>query len=243
MTKELDPKQVVRKNAIEAHDWEYREDAEYLYKMAVLFRDRLIDPIARIDRSQMPDPVIAFDDARNNKVLADYTLGRNAEGLLDVITMNTENYENGVFKYGRWAQLEVLLHEQIHLWQQRVGKDPIRPDSRTGHNKEFVDKCESIGLHPRSGRGSHSKVADGAFAVLMSELGISRPDDVPREDKRDWFKDDKPKGRSTLNKWSCGCQNVRVGTKDFFAVCVKPECGHVFVKLDGQEHTVYQSPE
>lgn len=98
MPKELDPKPIVRKNAIEAHDWEYREDAEYLYKMAVVFRDRLIDPIARIERSQMPDPVIAFDDLRNNKVLADYTIGRNAEGLLDAITFNTANYSDSFWK-------------------------------------------------------------------------------------------------------------------------------------------------
>jgi len=77
----FDPKPAIRRNAENARDWKFHEDAEYLYGMAVLFRDRLIDPIARIDRSQMPDPVISFDNLRNNRTLAAYTLHRNAQGF------------------------------------------------------------------------------------------------------------------------------------------------------------------
>ena len=63
--------------------------------------------------------------------------------------------------------------------------------------------------------------ADGVFAQLMEELGIERPDDVPRmkEMKIDWFKflsdlDGKEsKGRTALKKWCCPeCgMNVRMG--------------------------------
>ena len=184
----FDPKPAIKKNAESARDWEYSEDAKYLYGIAVIFRDRLIDPIARIDRSQMPDPVISFDDLRNNKTLAAYTVSRNAQGLLDEITFNTAHYvqEDGkmVWSYGRWAQLETLLHEQIHLWQQRVGKSPVKP-GRSHHNKEFVNKCEGLGLHPMPYVGCHVAVADGVFAQLMAELGIPRPDDVPRENERE----------------------------------------------------------
>jgi hypothetical protein len=74
----------------------------------------------------------------------------------------------------------------------------------------------------------------------MKELGIPKPDDVPRaEGKRDYFRPEKEKGRSTLTKWSCGCQNVRVGTKDFDATCNR--CGSVFVKIDGKVHNIYKS--
>src|SRR5690349_5610508 len=88
----FDPKPAIKKNAESARDWEYSEEARFLYGMAVIFRDRLIDPIARIDRSQMPDPVISFENLRNNKTLATYTISRNAQGLLDEITFNTAHY-------------------------------------------------------------------------------------------------------------------------------------------------------
>jgi hypothetical protein len=64
-------------------------------------------------------------------------------------------------------------------------------------------------------------VADGVFAKLMDELGIERPDDVPRMEGRkiDWFKllkdqeGKETKGKSTLKKWCCPeCgMNVRMG--------------------------------
>ena len=141
----FDPKPAIKKNAESARDWEFSEDAKYLYGMAVIFRNQLIDPIARIDRSQMPDPIISFDDLRNNKTLASYTITRNAQGLLDEITFNTAHYDQQdgtmVWKYGKWAQLESLLHEQIHLWQQRVGRirsnqgDPITTKSSSKNAK------------------------------------------------------------------------------------------------------------
>lgn len=242
----FDPKPAIKKNAETARDWEFSEDAKYLYEIAVIFRNRLIDPIARIERSQMPDPVISFDDLRNNKTLAAYTLNRNAQGLLDEITFNIAHYtqEDGkmIWKYGRWAQLETLLHEQIHLWQQRVGNNPVKP-GRSHHNKEFVEKCESLGLHPMPNIGCHIAVADGAFAQLMREMGIDRPDDVPREKgkKMDWFKPEKEKGKSTLKKWECGCgQKIRVGKDDWpGAVC--KSCGTEYVKNDGLSQVVYQA--
>src|SRR3990172_8601930 len=88
-----DPKPEIRKNAEIARDWEYSEEARYLYGMAVLFRDRFLDPVLHTDRGRLPDPVISFDDLRNRKVLAAYTLHRNPQGLLDEITFNTAHYE------------------------------------------------------------------------------------------------------------------------------------------------------
>lgn len=124
------------------------------------------------------------------------------------------------WRFGKWAQLETLLHEQVHLWQQNFGEDPVRP-GRIYDNKEFVDKCESLGLHPMPGKGCHVAVADGVFAKLMGELGVDRPDDVPSMEgmKIDWFKliegegGKERKGRSILKKWCCPeCgMNVRMG--------------------------------
>ena len=241
----VDPQPEVRRNAEKASGWEYKEEAAYLYEKAVALRERLIDPIARIDRGQLPDPVIGFENLRNYKVLAIYMLERDAVGLNCRIDFNTEHYisEKGklVWRWGRWAQLETLVHEYVHLWEQQVGK--FRP----GHGIQFFEKMESMGLHPMPGIGCHIKVADEPFALIMKEWGIPRPDDVPKDNVNiDWFKllDGKEvKGRSSLSKWSCGCQNIRVGTKEFSGRCTKPECGNVFIKMDGVNETIYQTNE
>lgn len=220
------PQPEVRKNAETATDWEYSEEAKYLYRMAVLFRERLIDPIARIDRSQMPDPIISFSNLRNLNTLAACRLTRNPQGLLYEITFNTEHYievdEKIAWRFGQWALLETLAHELVHEWQQTVGKDPVKP-GKVYHNKEFVEKCESIGLHPKIGEGYHLQLADGPFAILMKELGVSPPDlsQKPLDINWDWFKwlldvrGKKPKGKSSLTKWECPeCGlKVRMGIK------------------------------
>lgn len=114
----------------------------------------------------------------------------------------------------------------VHLWQQNFGQHPV---TRNYHNREFVGKCEQLGLHPRVGTGAHWKPADGAFAQLMAENQIQRPTQVvvPKEERKNWWDLGKKerKGRSTLSKWSCGCQNVRVGTKEFHARCTR--CGKI----------------
>ena len=80
---EFDPKPEIRRNAENAVDWEYHEEAEYLYGMANLFKDRFLDPILHTDRGRLPDPVISFKVLSKRKTLAAYTLHRNAFGLLD----------------------------------------------------------------------------------------------------------------------------------------------------------------
>jgi len=252
----IDPKPTIRKNAENAHDWEYVEEAKYLYDLAVLFKNRFLDPILHTDRGRLPDPVISFDNLRNRRTLATYTLHRNAQGLLDEITFNTAHYqdEDGkrVWIWGRWAQLETLLHEQVHLWQENFGKHKHKP-GRVAHDKEFIEKCESLGLHPMPVVGCHIAVADGVFAGLMEELGILRPDDVPRESeekpaKKDWFRPVKEKGTSTLKKWvcpECGLA-VRMGIKDdpklIHQPCSEKKGEHVFlIKDDGVPQTIYKA--
>jgi hypothetical protein len=224
------PQKEVQRNAETARDWIFTEEAKYLYRMASIFKNRLLDSIILTDRRRLPDPVISFADLRNQNTLAAYRLTRNPQGLLYEITMNTQQYEvkenEGKkvvsWRFGKWAQLETLLHEQIHLWQQNFGKDPVRP-GKVYHNKEFVEKCESLGLHPKLGVGFHTRLADGSFALLMKELGIQPPDllQKPEVMKIDWFKwyfdthGEKRKGRSSLQHWvcpECGL-NVRIGIK------------------------------
>ncbi len=251
----IDPKPTIRKNAENAHDWEYAEEATTLYSLAVLFKNRFLDPILHTDRDRLPDPVISFDDLRNKKTLAAYTLHRNAQGLLDEITFNTAHYQKNdgqkvEWIWGRWAQLETLLHEQVHLWQENFGKNKHKP-GRVAHDKEFIEKCESLGLHPLPVVGCHVSVADGVFAQLMQELGIPRPSDVPREEKptkKDWFRPSKEKGTSTLKKWvcpECGLK-VRMGINSdpelIHHPCSEKKGEKVFlVKDDGLSHTIYKA--
>ena len=108
-----DPQPEVRKNAENAKDWEFKSEAAFLYRMAVVFKDRLVDPLYHTDRARVPDPVISFDNLRNNRTLAAYTLARNPQGLLYEISFNTAHYleKDGQrdWQYYRWAQLETLL--------------------------------------------------------------------------------------------------------------------------------------
>jgi len=112
------PQPEIRKNAERARDWQYSEESRYLYGKAIVFRERFLDPIARIDRRQLPDPIIGIENLRNYKVLAEYLVNRDAVGLSFRINFNEEHYidQEGkkVWRFGRWAQHETLLHEYIH---------------------------------------------------------------------------------------------------------------------------------
>lgn len=259
----VNPQPEVRKNAEFARDWEYADEATYLYRMANIFKERLLDPILLTDRSRLPDPVISFKNLRNINTLATYTLARNPQGLLYEITMNIEHYVDRIINgkntkqwgLGKWAQLETLLHEQVHLWQQNFGKNPVQKD-KIYHNKEFVGKCETLGLHPKLGAGYHLRLAEGVFSQLMREIGIDPPELSIRTIgfDTDWFywhldTCGKQKGKSTLKKWTCPeCgMNARIGIKDDPHIrhdtCEKI-VGHevFFVQVDTDSKTIYKSP-
>jgi hypothetical protein len=260
-----DPQPEVRRNAETASDWVYRDEAVYLYGKAVLFIDRSVDPLHHLDRSRLPEPVLASENLRNKNTLAAFRLTRSPEGLQNVIIMNTERYADQDGKgLGIWpmAQLETLLHEQVHEWQQVLGKDPVNI-RRIYHNREFVEKCELLGLHPYLGEGYHLKLADGPFAIRMNELGINPPDLKEKPDDTDigWFKwqldfQGKAKnGTSTLSKWECPeCGlKARIGIKGDPQLVHEP-CSErlgrkVFlIKVDDQAHQMtpkaeYKMPE
>ena len=155
-----------------------------------------------------------------------------------------------VWHFGAWAQLETLLHEQIHLWQQDFGEHPVKP-GRVSHNKEFVAKCESYGLHPMPTAGCHIAVEDGPFAQLLRERGIPRPEDVPtemEEFKKNCFRPTPEKGRSSLHKWDCpNCGlSVRIGANRdprlVHDVCSELRGEKVFlVQHDGLRRTIFKS--
>ena len=207
-----------------ADDWEWQEIARQLY----VWTDRLND---RFFGREMPEAVLSFERL-DHRVLAAYTLRRNPQGLLYEITFNTKHLARPL-----WQTLETLMHEYVHLWQQNYGANPV---SRNYHNQEFVARCEAIGLHPLIGVGCHVRPADGIFAEFLRAYGVPEPAPLPeprltpKGKPLDWWSGPgKRQGRSSLHKWSCGCQNVRVGTREFHAQCLK--CGNIFALVDEHE--------
>jgi hypothetical protein len=160
--------------------------------------------------------VLGFDKT-DYRILAWYRLGKNSFGLDDEIVLNEVNLDRPLY-----SVLETVLHEEIHLYQQRFGEHPVK---RNYHNEEFVAKCESLGLHPLPIIGAHYMPADGPFEQLLKEYGILKPhfDPVQEGEKRNyWQPPEKKKGRSTLALWECECdppQKARVGKDNFFATC------------------------
>ncbi len=218
----MNPHEVIRRHVETAEDWEWREIAVTLYQWTDRFNDRFF---AR----QMPEAVLSFE-RMDIRILAAYTLKRNPQGLLYEITFNTPHLERPL-----WETLETLMHEYLHLWQQNYGQHPVE---RNYHNQEFVARCEAIGLHPAIGLGVHLRPADGLFAEFLKAYGIPEPPPLaepklsPKGRPLDWWAnpEGRERGRSTLSKWTCGCQNVRVGTRDFQACCLK--CGNVFHRVE-----------
>jgi len=223
------PHEVIRRHAEAAEDWPWHEIASQLYLWTDRFNDRFFG-------REMPDAVLSFE-RMDHRILAAYTLRRNPQGLLYEITFNVKHLERPL-----WQTLETLMHEYVHLWQQNYGENPV---THNYHNREFVQRCEGIGLHPATGYGAHLRPADGLFAEFLRAYGIPEPPPLeepkltPKGRPLDWWTDPEKRrrGRSNLRKWTCGCQNVRVGTKEFHAQCLV--CGNTFRLVDQQSETVH----
>lgn len=227
-----------------APGWPFREEKADITRTVLLLKNRLVDPVLLTSRLQMPDPIVGFDDARNNNTLAYYNTQFDAYGIPDQIIMNTAQYEyregRMQWRYGLWSRDEVVLHEMAHGYFNYLSK--LEGKKIPAHGIRFCQLLESWGLHPVPGIGSHFQVADldSPFGRLETELGHARPADVPRDDdkpiKTDWFRPTKDKGRSTLHKWECPTCGfkARVGINDDPQLIHEP-CG---VKLINADHGV-----
>ena len=242
--------QALREQVRRATDWEFAPVCDELNTWVDRVQKRFYDPILYPDRPPLQPTIIGIRPMRHDSYLASYSLGRNQFGLRYETDFNQRHFravEDGQggnrrmeWVYGgMWGLLESLTHEIGHHWQQEGGgREPYKIGARETHNKEFRDKMESIGIHCNA-EGVHTAPADGDFAKLMREYGISRPE-IPQQEEgmsfEDWmkffaefFKDYKPKGRSTLALWTCECeppQRARVGKDIFLAEC--PVCRSSF---------------
>ena len=161
----FDPKPAVQKNQ-ETANWPYREEAVFWYGISKEMDKRFFNGLIYPDGKKVPAPVIAFDDLRNKNTLACYDLFPDEYGILGKITFNTAWYIDQEGKKawgrGRYSQGETLLHEYVHLYQQiGRGEDPYiqKKHGRNTHNKEFVELCGRLGIHPAPGTGVHTKIA------------------------------------------------------------------------------------
>ena len=241
-----DPQPEIRRVA-ETANWDFQQEAIKLYRRADAIIDRFY-PVIHTPRFQgrLPSVLIAIDSERNNKVLASYSLVPDEYGLSFKINMNKQHYidsqddENNKIKtwrYDEWAQMETLVHEIGHHWQQMLGENPYKMGARVTHNREFCGKMAQLGIHCAP-EGYHTKLADinSPFGQLMKEWGIEPPIDVPEADFevhwfREHFRDREKKGRSTLKKYSCHCgQNIRVGKQEWpGAIC--NSCGSQYEEI------------
>ena len=161
LLKRFDAKPAIQTHA-ETADWPYREEAKILYEIGKEMDRRFFNGLAYPDGSKVPAPAIAFEDLRNKNTIAHYDLFPDEYGIVGKITFNTAWYEERdgkmVWTRGRYSQGETLLHEYMHLFQQiGRGKDPYiqKKHGRNTHNKEFVELCERLGIHPQPITGVH----------------------------------------------------------------------------------------
>jgi hypothetical protein len=210
----------IRKNAELNKEWSFSEEVAWLNRKFDQFKERFFDGVVTPDRPALPVAPIAIDNMRNQRTLAAYNVVPDEYGLNYRLTFNAAHYVDGqaedgkkikIWRFGRYAQCETLLHEMIHHEQQVRGRDPYRAGKIT-HNREFVARCEQFGLHPKLGEGYHLRPADGVFAEYMKELGISPAEDAakaPDDPDMDWFRwlikfwGQERKGTSTLKLWCC----------------------------------------
>jgi len=176
---------------------------KYLYRFFDLFN-------AQWFSGELVQAVIAFKKTRVT-TLGHYNFGRNEFGLKYEINMNSQYMERPFCQI-----LATLLHEMIHLEEDMRGMK-LGKSSGNRHSKFFQERSRMLGI-PSDARGYSIGVGE-PFTGFVSRHGVEIIAEKPDARR---FK----KGSSNLRKYSCGCTNVRVGSKRFSAVCKL--CGKEF---------------
>ncbi len=197
----------LREHESSVGDWYLKNAVKYLYRFFDLFNAQWFAP-------PLPQAVISFKKTRVT-TLGHYNFGRNEFGLRHEINMNSQYMERPFCQI-----LATLLHEMIHLEEDMRGMKPKRSQGNR-HSKYFSERSRMLGI-PSDARG-YSLGMGEPFVGFVTQHGVEIIADAPGARK---FK----KGSSNLKKYSCGCTNVRVGTKKFSAVCRL--CGKEFRLAD-----------
>ena len=194
-------------NEMSAYDWGLNELAWELYWWVDFFN------VALFKHQPVPVPAISFERTKVTN-LGHYVIGRNAFGIKENININSAHLNRPL-----WDILTTLVHEMTHSWQALYGK----PSNSWFHNKEFQLKMLEFGIICDS-KGRHQGVGD-PFVCLLKKHGIvfNRATELEPDGILKIASKARPKGKSKLKKWTCGCTNVRVAVKDFDAKCLKCE--------------------
>lgn len=203
-------------------DWNWRDLLNRLQEMAGLFIVEFKLGTSEVVLGVDPLPVTC---------LGQFRYGHNGFGLKGEIVINSVYIDAG---RPMWMTYGTLLHELVHAWQQSFGT----PGKGNHHNLEFRRKARSLGLDVDR-RGVTTFLAESPFLDLLGRVGVDVTEtwDIDQGgfgplDGSERRQQRRPSGKSKLNKWSCGCTNVRVAIADFRAMCLK--CGELF-RLEGAE--------
>lgn len=191
-------------NELSATDWEMNSLAWTLYWFidffnTVFFKDQPV-----------PVPALTFEKTRVNN-LGYYRIGFNDFAVKDQINLNKLYISRPLNEV-----LQTLVHEMTHSWEYIYVPEEKRTKNWY-HTKGFRQKMAAIGIMTNP-KGVHMAVGD-PFVFLLRQHGVSF--DTPLDPNGFIIipPKKKAKGKSKLRKWSCGCQNVRVGKSEFEATC------------------------
>jgi DNA repair protein RadC len=167
--------------------------------------------IAFFKAQPVPPPPISCK--KENLSLGHHIIGQRDFG-------SKQNFSRVQLGQPLWEILVIIVHEMTHAWQKHNGK----PSNGWYHNKEFCCKLLEFGIACNKA-GWNYGVRD-PFVSILKKHGIVINQPVNTDGFVRIPPVTKPKGKSKLKKWSCGCTNVRVAVKDFQAKCVR--CGNHF---------------
>ena len=160
------------------------------------------------------DKPVPVDELTYRKLRVD-TLGSYKVWLNDS-KMKTEIRLNSVYVNRDISDtLQNLVHQMVHVYE--VVYINGNKTNTWYHSKAFRATMEIIGIITNP-KGCHLVVRD-PFRFMLQKHGVEF--NSPRDEKGFIIIPPKPtaKGKSKLRKWSCGCQNVRVGKAKFDATC------------------------
>lgn len=209
-------------NELSATDWELCRLAQELYWWVHLFQ------AAFFKDQPVHLPALTFERSRVN-TLGHYRIGRNDFAVKEQINLNRLYLTRPLHHV-----LSTLLHEMVHSWEFTY----VPKDKRTKswyHSKAFRDKMAEFGILTNT-NGSHAGMDyNGQFVFILKKHGVSFVEfDLSGLPKGNSVipidPAPKKKGSSKLKKWTCGCQIVRVGKREFCATC--DICGNKFTLDD-----------
>jgi len=112
--------------------------------------------------------------------------------------------------------LQVLIHQMVHVHEIHY-INGNKQKNTWYHSKAFRDKMERIGIIANP-KGCHLAVRD-PFRFMLEKHGVKFCNGKEEGGVLILQQKPKTKGKSKLRKWSCGCQNARVGKAEFEATC------------------------